>query len=83
MLGGPRVNGNHPAGVIAAHPTEWKIRELDRSHAMIAAIVPSWLRSYRREWAGADAIAGLIIWSVVTPQCVAYARSPGCRQRLD
>jgi MFS superfamily sulfate permease-like transporter len=31
------------------------------------------LRTYRRDWVGADAVAGLIIWSVVTPQCVAYA----------
>jgi hypothetical protein len=45
MLEGPRVNGNHPAGVIAAHPTGWKIRHVDRSHCMIEAIVPSWLRA--------------------------------------
>jgi sulfate permease, SulP family len=77
MLEGLRVNGNHPAGVIAVHPTGWKIPDVGRSHWMIEAIVPSWLRSYRREWVGADAVAGLIIWSVVTPQCVAYAQIAG------
>jgi MFS superfamily sulfate permease-like transporter len=39
--------------------------------------VPAWLRSYRREWARADLIAGLVIWSVVTPQAVAYAQIAG------
>jgi len=43
----------------------------------VRAVVPGWLRQYRREWLGADAIAGLIIWSVVTPQCVAYAQIAG------
>ncbi len=49
--------------------------EIDRG--ALQAVVPSWLRHYRREWAGADAAAGLIIWSVVTPQCVAYAQIAG------
>jgi sulfate permease, SulP family len=43
----------------------------------VHAVVPGWLRRYRREWLGADAVAGLIIWSVVTPQCVAYAQIAG------
>jgi len=43
----------------------------------VQAVVPGWLRRYRREWLGADAVAGLIIWSVVTPQCVAYAQIAG------
>jgi SulP family sulfate permease len=39
--------------------------------------VPSWLRGYRRAWLGPDALAGLIVWSVVTPQAVAYAQIAG------
>ena len=38
---------------------------------------PAWLRSYRRAWLGPDLVAGLIIWSVVTPQAVAYAQIAG------
>ncbi|HEY1273532.1 MAG TPA: SulP family inorganic anion transporter, partial [Thermoleophilaceae bacterium] len=41
------------------------------------SVVPGWLRSYRRDWLGADLVAGLIIWSVVTPQAVAYAQIAG------
>ncbi len=41
------------------------------------AAVPAWLSSYRRDWLGADTVAGLIVWSVVTPQCVAYAQIAG------
>jgi SulP family sulfate permease len=37
----------------------------------------SWLRSYRRDWLLPDVIAGLVIWSVVTPQAVAYAQIAG------
>jgi sulfate permease, SulP family len=36
-----------------------------------------WLRTYRREWLRADVIAGVVIWSVVTPQAVAYAQVAG------
>jgi MFS superfamily sulfate permease-like transporter len=43
----------------------------------VEAVVPKWLRSYRRDWVGADAVAGLVIWSVVTPQCLAYAQIAG------
>ncbi len=39
--------------------------------------VPAWLGSYQRAWLGADAVAGVIVWSVVTPQCVAYAQIAG------
>ena len=39
--------------------------------------VPSWLRSYRREWLGADLVAGLVVWSVVVPQAAAYAQIAG------
>jgi SulP family sulfate permease len=40
-------------------------------------VLPAWLRGYRREWLGADVVAGLIVWSVVTPQAVAYAQIAG------
>jgi sulfate permease, SulP family len=40
-------------------------------------VAPPWLRSYNRGWLGADTVAGLIIWSVVTPQCVAYTQIAG------
>ncbi|HEY1689012.1 MAG TPA: SulP family inorganic anion transporter [Solirubrobacteraceae bacterium] len=40
-------------------------------------LVPGWVRNYRRQWLGADLIAGIIVWSVVTPQCVAYAQIAG------
>jgi high affinity sulfate transporter 1 len=40
-------------------------------------LVPAWVTGYRREWLPADLVAGLIVWSVVTPQCVAYAQIAG------
>ena len=40
-------------------------------------IIPSWLSGYRRAWLGADGLAGVIIWSVVVPQAVAYAQIAG------
>lgn len=44
---------------------------------MTAHLVPGWARDYQREWLRHDLIAGLIIWSVVTPQAVAYAQIAG------
>jgi SulP family sulfate permease len=44
---------------------------------VLARVLPSWLRSYERPWLRADAIAGVVIWSVVTPQAVAYAQIAG------
>ena len=38
---------------------------------------PDWLRNYQRAWLVPDVVAGLIIWSVVTPQAVAYAQIAG------
>jgi sulfate permease, SulP family len=38
---------------------------------VLARVVPSWLRGYERPWLRADVIAGVVIWSVVTPQAVA------------
>ena len=40
-------------------------------------VVPAWIRGYERPWLGRDVVAGLIIWSVVTPQAVAYAQIAG------
>ena len=39
--------------------------------------MPSWLPGYRRSWLVPDVIAGLIVWSVVVPQAVAYAQIAG------
>jgi high affinity sulfate transporter 1 len=44
---------------------------------MLARVLPSWLRGYDRPWLRADIIAGVVIWSVVTPQAVAYAQIAG------
>ncbi len=40
-------------------------------------VVPAWLRSYERAWLRPDVIAAVVIWSVVTPQAVAYAQIAG------
>ena len=44
---------------------------------MLARVLPSWLRGYDRPWLRADVIAGVVIWSVVIPQAVAYAQIAG------
>jgi high affinity sulfate transporter 1 len=36
-----------------------------------------WGRGYRREWLRADVVAGVIVWSIVVPQAVAYAQIAG------
>jgi sulfate permease, SulP family len=43
----------------------------------VSTVVPGWLRSYERGWLRPDLIAALVIWSVVTPQAVAYAQIAG------
>jgi high affinity sulfate transporter 1 len=40
-------------------------------------LLPPWITSYDRSWLRPDLIAGLVIWSVVTPQAVAYAQIAG------
>jgi SulP family sulfate permease len=40
-------------------------------------ILPRWLTGYRRAWLLPDVIAGVIVWSVVVPQAVAYAQIAG------
>ncbi|MGE5358501.1 MAG: SulP family inorganic anion transporter [Bacteroidales bacterium] len=46
---------------------------------MITRFVPAveWLRAYRREWFGADVIAGLIAAAVVIPKAMAFATIAG------
>ena len=44
---------------------------------MLLRVLPSWVRGYQRPWLRADVIAGVVIWSVVTPQAVAYAQIAG------
>lgn len=39
--------------------------------------LPEWLTGYRRPWLAADLVAGLVVWSVVVPQAVAYAQLAG------
>jgi sulfate permease, SulP family len=43
----------------------------------VSRLLPGWMRGYRRDWLRPDAIAGLVVWSVVTPQAVAYAQIAG------
>jgi SulP family sulfate permease len=43
----------------------------------VTRLLPGWVRSYEREWLRADLIAAVVIWSVVTPQAVAYAQIAG------
>ena len=40
-------------------------------------LLPDWLSGYQRAWLVPDIVAGLIVWSVVTPQAVAYAQIAG------
>jgi sulfate permease, SulP family len=72
------VIAHHPERVMGAHPPRCDgDRALHPKGATATRAVPSWLRSYERSWLRADAIAGLVIWSVVTPQAVAYAQIAG------
>ena len=50
--------------------------ESDAPHRALR-VVPPWLRGYRREWLRRDVIAGVVVWSVVVPQAVAYAQIAG------
>jgi high affinity sulfate transporter 1 len=36
-----------------------------------------WLRGYQSAWLRSDVVAGIVIWSVVAPQAVAYAQIAG------
>jgi high affinity sulfate transporter 1 len=46
-------------------------------HAMWKGLVPGWIAGYSRDWLRPDLVAGIVIWSVVTPQAVAYAQIAG------
>jgi sulfate permease, SulP family len=43
----------------------------------VTRLLPEWLRSYPRESLRPDLVAAVVIWSVVTPQAVAYAQIAG------
>src|ERR1700709_31085 len=45
--------------------------------AMLKGLVPGWIAGYSRDWLRPDLVAGVVIWSVVTPQAVAYAQIAG------
>ena len=34
----------------------------------LSSLRPGWIAGYRRDWLRPDLIAGVVIWSVVTPQ---------------
>src|SRR5262249_59513873 len=40
-------------------------------------LLPTWARGYERAWLVPDILAGVIVWSVVVPQAVAYAQIAG------
>lgn len=44
---------------------------------MLPRLVPGWIAAYDRAWLRPDLLAGVVIWSVVTPQAVAYAQIAG------
>jgi SulP family sulfate permease len=45
--------------------------------AMWKGLAPGWIAGYSRDWLRPDLVAGVVIWSVVTPQAVAYAQIAG------
>jgi sulfate permease, SulP family len=49
----------------------------DPSAGRRARLLAPWARGYRRDWLRPDVIAGVIVWSVVVPQAVAYAQIAG------
>jgi high affinity sulfate transporter 1 len=42
-----------------------------------AGLIPSWARGYRRAFLRPDVVAGVVVWSVVAPQALAYAQIAG------
>jgi sulfate permease, SulP family len=40
-------------------------------------LLPAWLKGYERAWLVPDVLAGVLVWSVVVPQAVAYAQIAG------
>jgi len=49
----------------------------DRQARSSAAPLPDWLVHYRRDWLGADLVAGLITAAIVIPKAMAYASIAG------
>jgi SulP family sulfate permease len=39
--------------------------------------ITSWLPAYDRRWLAGDAVAGLSVWALLVPQCLAYATLAG------
>ena len=50
---------------------------VDPQTRSFAVPLPAWLVHYRREWLGADVIAGLIAAAIVIPKAMAYASIAG------
>ena len=44
---------------------------------MVGSWIPAWLRTYRRELAAQDAVAGLVVTALLVPQSLAYAMLAG------
>jgi MFS superfamily sulfate permease-like transporter len=40
-------------------------------------VLPAWLAAYQREWLRNDVAAGVVVWSVVVPQAIAYGQIAG------
>jgi sulfate permease, SulP family len=52
-------------------------RRRDGRRSLASSLVPAWMRGYRRAWVRPDVVAGIVIWSVIVPQAVAYAQIAG------
>lgn len=72
-----RVIRDHPARVIRSHPGPGEDAGSDETRYRVTVPLPAWARTYERRWLRPDLIAGIVIWSVVTPQAVAYAQIAG------
>ncbi len=53
------------------------VRARGRQTPAVVRFLPGWLGDYQRAWLVPDVLAGLIVWSVVVPQAVAYAQIAG------
>ena len=50
----------------------------DSRHRLnLGLVAPRWTAGYRREWLRRDIVAGIVVWSVVVPQAVAYGQIAG------
>jgi high affinity sulfate transporter 1 len=62
---------------MSAHPDVPAEPAPARTPGGAARLLPPWMRTYRRAYVRPDVVAGIIVWSVVTPQAVAYAQIAG------